>query len=105
MTNSSSRDAEKSPDLDMLKNDLAALKRDFTDLAKHIKTGASDGVADTVRRTGKQFTDQAERLYGDIADKSEQATKALSQQVENQPLLSLLAAFGVGFVVSRLLSR
>jgi ElaB/YqjD/DUF883 family membrane-anchored ribosome-binding protein len=76
-------EAKAAPDLDTLADDIAALKRDFTNLASHFKAETLDSASAAARQAATRLTDQVER----------------------QPLLSLAAAFGIGFVVSRLFSR
>lgn len=73
-----------------LADDVAALKRDLASLV------------DNLKKTGKGT---ANDVYRNIAAESERSVKAISRQVEEQPLMSLLIAFGVGLVGGRLLSR
>ncbi len=73
-----------------LADDVAALKRDLAHLIENVKK-TSKGTANDV--------------YRNIAAESERSIKAVSRQVEEQPLMSLLIAFGVGLVGGRLLSR
>jgi hypothetical protein len=77
------QDAKAVPDMETIAKDIAALKRDLTALAGHFKTDTMDSAEAAARQAAKRLTDQVER----------------------QPVLSLLAAFGIGFAVSRLLSR
>ena len=44
-------------------------------------------------------------LLEKLAAEGERSTKAVGRQIEAQPVISVLVAFGVGFCVSRLLSR
>lgn len=73
-----------------LADDVAALKRDLANLIENVK------------KTGKGT---AHDVYRNIATEGERSMKAVSRQVEEQPLMSLLIAFGVGLVGGRLLSR
>jgi hypothetical protein len=81
-------------DLDAIRDDLDALKADLGGLLKHVKSGAVDGVSD-----------EAKRLYGKLAAQSGETLDTFARQVEEKPLASLLIAFGVGFIVSRIFSR
>src|SRR5258708_798240 len=92
---------EATPDLDTLLEDIASLKRDFATLMRHVKNGAGGATRGGIA----QVSDEAQRLYEDLAARSERSVEALGRRVEEQPVTSLLVAFGVGFVVSRLLSR
>jgi ElaB/YqjD/DUF883 family membrane-anchored ribosome-binding protein len=73
-----------------LAEDVATLKRDLASLMEDLK------------KTGRGT---AEDVYRSLAAESERSVKAISRQVEEQPLMSLLIAFGVGIVSGRLLSR
>ncbi|HUN49392.1 MAG TPA: hypothetical protein VMU85_22860 [Stellaceae bacterium] len=80
----------KDADFAAISEDVASLKRDLASLMDHIKKGSN--------RT-------AQDLYNGLAAESERSVKAISRQVEEQPLTSLLIAFGIGIVSGRLLSR
>ena len=85
------------PSLAALHEDVAALKRDLAALLSHLKPG------------GEPVETQAERLFQAAADEGSKAAKVaadqLARQVEQQPLLSVLIALGVGYIGGRLLSR
>ena len=55
----------------------------------------------TIGRIG----DLAEGIYETLAAQGKRSGKAIGRQIEEQPTVSLLLAFAVGFFVSRLLSR
>jgi hypothetical protein len=93
--------AESNPDLDAIVSDLASLRRDLAALTAHLKIGAVSGAKGAAR----DVAGEAERLYGNLAAQGERSMKALGRQVEEQPVMSLLLAFALGFAGSRLLSR
>lgn len=97
MTASSTTD----PGLAALQEDIAALKRDVAGLLGHLKAGAATGA----HNAAEQLDEGAQHLYRDLAAQGEEQLKALSQQIEKQPLIALLIAFGVGYLVGRLVSR
>ena len=96
---------ESNPDLDAIVSDLASLRRDLSALTDHLKTGAINGAKGATRDVAGHLGDEAERLYGNLAAQGERSMKALGRQVEEQPVMSLLLAFALGFAGSRLLSR
>jgi hypothetical protein len=53
----------------------------------------------------KTVNGHARRIYGSLAAEGERSVAALAQQVEERPFASLLIAFAVGFVGSRMLTR
>jgi hypothetical protein len=97
-------DAGSNPELDAIVSDLAALRRDFAKLTDHLKSGGIKG-AKAARDAADHLGEEAERLYENLAEQGERSMKALGRQVEEQPIMSLLLAFGLGFVASRFLSR
>ncbi len=87
-------EADKNLDIDTIARDIASLRGELATLIEHMKAGAIDGV-----------TEEAQRLYGSLAEKSQHSVRALGRHVEEKPMMSLLIAFGIGFIGSRLLSR
>jgi hypothetical protein len=81
-------------DLDAILKDIAILKQDIGKLMDQVATGAVSSV-----------NDEARRLYGSLAAEGERSAAAIAQQVEERPIASLLVAFAVGFIGSRLLMR
>lgn len=93
------------PDLEVIVSDLASLRRDITTLTDHLKIGAVNGAKGAARDAAGHLGDEAERLYSSLAAQGQRSLKALGRQVEEQPMMSLLLAFALGFAGSRLLSR
>jgi ElaB/YqjD/DUF883 family membrane-anchored ribosome-binding protein len=98
-------DVETPADLDAIVNDLAALKRDFASLISQVKSGAFKGASDAAESTLDQLGDRVNHLYDSVAAQGERSVKAIGHQVEERPIMSLLIAFGVGFIASRLMMR
>jgi ElaB/YqjD/DUF883 family membrane-anchored ribosome-binding protein len=97
-----------SPDLERIRDDFASLKRDFADLVDHVKRGAingADDANDAMRHSLGRLGEKTRGVYDDLAAQGERSVKAIGRQVEERPLTSLLIAFGVGMVASRILSR
>ena len=100
-----SAEAEKNPDVEMIMNDIASLKRDIGSLAAHLKTEAIDGTTEAGRHAAARVSDRARQLYGDLAEQGQHSVTAVSRRVEERPLTSLLIAFALGLIGSRMLSR
>jgi len=81
-------------DLDAITKDIALLKKDIGKLMNHVTADAAETV------NGK-----ARSIYGSLAAEGERSATAIAQQVEDRPFASLLFAFAIGFVGSRLLTR
>ena len=98
-------DLETTAGFDAVVNDLAALRRDFAVLMSQMKSGASKDANDTAESTLGQLGDSANHLYDSVAAQGGRSAKAIGRQLEARPVMSLLIAFGVGFIASRLLIR
>ncbi len=106
------RRVEAPASFDTIADDLATLKRDFARLMDQMKTGAIDGASETIDGASEtaqnlleQLNERASELYESMSDQGERSVKAITRQVEERPITSLLVAFGIGMLVSRLLSR
>ena len=91
-------------DFDAIIRDVAALRQDFADLMSQMKSGALKGANDAAESILGQLGDKANHLYDNVSAQGQRSVKAIGRHVEERPIVSLLIAFGVGFVASRLLS-
>lgn len=83
-------------DVNLLKDDLAELRKDIQTIFKDMKGYASSQAKDSVEK-GKAFAEEA----GDRLD----ATRAdLQKQIQAKPLAAVGVAFGAGLLIA-LLSR
>ncbi len=103
--NTMANDADTKADFDAVAADLAMLKRDMAALMSQLKSGAVRGAKEAAENTFDELSERASDLYDKVAAQGERSAEAISRRVEEQPIASLLIAFGVGFIVSRLLSR
>lgn len=96
------------PDIAQISDDLAALRRDFAELLGHVRRDAASGAgdaADAVRSSVGQLSHRSRAVYDDLAAEAGCTAKAIGGQVQERPVTSLLIAFGVGVLASRLLPR
>lgn len=98
-------EVEKNTDLEAILNDIASLKRELGTLTGHLKTGAVDSATGAARDAAAHLSDEARRIYGNLAEQGQHSVKAIGRHVEEQPIMSLLIAFALGFIGSRMLSR
>ena len=98
-------DVETPPNYEAIVGDLTALRRDLAELMSQLKCGAFKGATDAAEKAVSQLGDRVNHLYDSVAAHGERSGKAISRQVEAQPVMSLLVAFGVGYIASRLLNR
>jgi ElaB/YqjD/DUF883 family membrane-anchored ribosome-binding protein len=99
--NAMSESYKAETDLQKLVEDVQALKRDLAALAEHSRGTVWAGGADTANAVASE----AQRLYDGAAAKGKRSAEAISAQVEEQPLMSILIAFGIGFLGGRILPR
>ena len=100
-----SSETDSGVDFDAIIRDVAALRQDFADLMSQMKSGAFKGANEAAENILGQLGDKANHLYDNVSAQGQRSVKAIGRQVEERPVVSLLIAFGVGFVASRLLSR
>ena len=81
--------------------DVQSMKRDIAALAEHSRNSALSSATDAAEAIGTE----AQRLYDSAVKQGRRQVKALSHEVEEQPLLSILIAFGIGFLGGRVLPR
>lgn len=89
------------PDFTALQADLAALKRDVGELLGQLRSSA----AASVQGATASLEDGASKLFRSVTDEGERSMRAVGQKVEEQPLLALVIAFGIGYLGGRVLSR
>ena len=88
-------------DFDALRGDVAALKGDVGRLMDHLKGGARSSV----RAAAGQLNGQVLGASQSASAQGERTVRALGAWVEEQPVLAVLIALGVGYVGARVLSR
>jgi ElaB/YqjD/DUF883 family membrane-anchored ribosome-binding protein len=97
--------AKNQSDLSTIGDDVVLLKRDLSRLMDHLKNGTFDVAKESTQQVVERLSDETDRLYRTLTKQSERSVKAISRQVEEQPLASLVVAFGIGLISGRLLSR
>ena len=97
--------AKNQSDLSTIGDDVVLLKRDLSRLMDHLKNGTFDVAKESTQEVVEQLSDETDRLYRSLTKQSGRSVKAISRQVEEQPLASLVVAFGIGLISGRLLSR
>jgi hypothetical protein len=90
-------------DMETIVNDFAVLKRDIGRILEHVKSATVDTAVDTAQDLASQIGDEAAGLYKDLSRRSQRTAKVINRKVEDNPGLSLLVAFGMGILVSRLM--
>ena len=97
--------AKHTSDLDSIGDDVVKLKRDLSRLMEHMKNGTYDVATESARDAVERLSNEADDLYRGLVKHGNRSIKSISRQVEEQPLASLLVAFGIGLIGGRLLGR
>ena len=97
-----------SGDLDILKTGLAQLTSDVGHVLGSIfgagKSSAREGV-ETARSQATSAVDRAKEGYEDLRAKGNDSIEQLGDTIGERPMTSALIAFGVGFVLAKILTR
>ena len=97
--------AKNASDLDAIGDDVALLKRDLSRLMEHMKNGTYDVAKETTHDAVARISDEVDQLYRGLTKQGGKSIRTVSRHVEEQPLASLLVAFGIGLISGRLLGR
>lgn len=89
--------ANTNADLEELTAEIAQLKSDVAEIAQTISRLSVDLAA----QGRDSFKDAAEQSR----DKAREAVNGLEHEIRSRPLTSVATAFGVGFVLGKLLDR
>lgn len=88
-------------DLGKIREDIAALTRTLGDTAAaEVKAGGA-----RLNEAAHAAKERAQRLADSARAQGEEGIAALEQRIEQNPITSILVAFGVGLVIGKLLDR
>ncbi|GAA0530286.1 ElaB/YqjD/DUF883 family membrane-anchored ribosome-binding protein [Rhizomicrobium palustre] len=94
-------DNQTSGDFEAVKQDVKDLKTDSSALAGHLRNKASDGINGTLGRIEETVSD----IWDRVSRTSTQSYEAVERNVEERPMMAVLAAFAIGASVGWLLDR
>jgi len=80
-----------------LKADIERLKNDLSELAKSYRAEGE--------RRAQAGVDSAKDKYGELRDEAMRRKQDLGSEIESRPFTSVVAAFGVGLVLGKLIGR
>jgi ElaB/YqjD/DUF883 family membrane-anchored ribosome-binding protein len=101
----SRRKAAAQVDVGRLVDDLAALRTDFAAVVGQLKSGAVDHASQQAEQLLGQLSDRANALYDTVSEQGTHSIEAVSEQIRARPITSVLLAFGLGFIASRMILR
>lgn len=86
---------EINEDLENLKRDIQQLRSDVASMAKSLKS--------LTAATGEEAYQRAEALGQAARRRAAAMEEQLGQEINERPLTSVLAAFGIGFLIGKIL--
>jgi ElaB/YqjD/DUF883 family membrane-anchored ribosome-binding protein len=99
---------ELNAEMEKLKAELEKMRSDFAGLAGALKGAGAAGaeeVKDSAAHMAASVKEQIVHALHEAREKGKASVEAVEKQVGEHPLVSLLAAFGAGFLVAKLLDR
>lgn len=88
-------------DLDAIKSDIDALRKDLVSVADSVKgtaTKRADAEIDALRK-------RLDKLATNVQTTGREQLRAVEEQIEERPLVSLAMAFAIGLMLGRLFDR
>lgn len=92
-------------------DDMDGLKESFSQLRRDVQQIVNDAMG-TGKAGARVIGDHADRAYGqikdgakDLKDRGADQLDVIGKRIADNPLASAAIAFGVGFILSRLMSR
>lgn len=93
-------------ELEQLRKDFAALRKDVTDLTSTLKargTNKAESVKSGIEEEIRKRRDELREKVAEARAQGEEMKGEFEEQVAYHPYTSLLTAFGVGFVLAKLM--
>lgn len=94
-------------EVDALKNDITQLRKDIAGLTAAVKEAAVDKVDDTKAQARDKLNGVWEKLeckLDEALGQGREGVRHVEQKIGEHPTASVLAAFGVGFLIAKLLN-
>jgi len=101
---SSASSGEMSKDMENLKSSFSRLRNDVVELLTQA-LGAGKTGAGIARDGTSQAVDSLKSRFSDLKDRGSEGVATVEHQIEENPLASALIAFGIGFVLAKILTR
>lgn len=70
-----------------------------------IHGNGSDAIRDSMEKTARQVSDQAESMFQSVKGAASDYSEKVGGFVKEHPLPAILTGLGIGFLIGRLLSR
>ncbi|HHH35437.1 MAG TPA: DUF883 family protein [Gammaproteobacteria bacterium] len=93
-------------ELDTLKADIAQLREDIaglTDAVKKVAAAKAQNARNQAEEKARDAWEDIEEKLNDILEEGKETVAGMEEQIARHPGGSLLTAFGLGFIIARLL--
>jgi len=94
--------------VDALKSDLQALRQDLEKLTSQLGATARAGAGEasaTARAEAARLRAELDRLLDMAGEQGQSSLAEVQRRAQEHPLATLFGAFGIGFLIGRLLDR
>ncbi len=108
MARQSTSSNDASDDLSKLQDDIEKLRADLSSLTKTMKDLGGSALEDAQNLGAEKLEElrgEIERASGRVRRQGEASIAEVERTIKEKPLLSLLAAFGAGMLITRLMDR
>lgn len=98
-------DKDMQEELQTIKDDVAKLRSDIADLVGLLKDLGAEKVGEAKTTVEEELRAQREKLrraLGSAKERGKRTADDIEETITQHPLSSLLAAFGVGFILAKL---
>ncbi len=95
-------------DIEEIKEDMAKLRSDMSNLAKKlIEIGKSDtgDIKEKLEAEARSLLDNFLDEVDEIQERGKKAAETVEKEFKERPLLSIVIAFIVGFIIGKLFER
>jgi ElaB/YqjD/DUF883 family membrane-anchored ribosome-binding protein len=88
-------------DIDAIRSDIDVLRKDLTNVLGRLKGTASSRAEAEVQALQRRIN----KIADDVQSSGREGLRAVEEQIEERPLVSLAMAFALGLVLGRLFDR
>lgn len=92
-------------EMQIIKDDMAKLRADVSDLVGLLKDLGAEKAGEARATVEEELREQREKLrraLGSAKERGKKTADDLEETISEHPLSSLLAAFGIGFILAKL---
>ena len=85
-----------------IKDDVAKLRADVSDLVGLLKDLGAEKAGEAKASVNEELRERLRQAVGGAKERGQKAADEVEERIAQHPLSSLLAAFGIGFIIAKL---